>query len=186
MFSCIVLFMSCTKDRTFPIPQAATGPGGKDSIVKGTLVVNEFLARGSNNYNELILPGNPDGGSDWMEVYNTTNDTILLEAGKWFVSDSIGDSKKFKLPEVNINPKSYLLLWCDAMDTVITQIHTNFSLSKDGEQLVLNYEPTSGNIVEIDSYNFGLQQSGISFGRLPDGGNNWTSFNNPTPGTANQ
>ena len=72
---------SCLKDREFPVPAVTTGPGDRNNIQAGTILINEFEARGSQFYNELILPGNPDGGSDWMELYNTTEDTITLKAG---------------------------------------------------------------------------------------------------------
>lgn len=172
---------SCIKDRIFPIPPPVTGPGNKDSIVAGTLVINEFMASGSTFNNELA------NGSDWIEIYNTTNDTITLAKNKWYITDSVGDPLKFIMPEWTINPKSYLIVWCDDFDTVITQIHSNFKLSSSGEQLGLFYKsPPSDSLITIDAYTYGNQVSGLSFGRLPDGANNWTSFSNPTPGNPNQ
>jgi hypothetical protein len=181
-------FTSCLKDRSFPPPApVGPGPGGKDSIVYGTIVVNELMARGSTFYNELVPPGTPGGGSDWIEIFNSTYDTILMEANRWFVTDSLGDSARYKLPEININPRSYLIIWADGFDTVITQIHTNFGLNKDGEDLGLFYKrPADDLIIPIDTLTFGQQQSGVSFGRLPDGSTNWSFFTSPTPGSANQ
>ncbi len=188
LFVLAAFLSSCLKDRDFPPPApTGPGPGGKDSIIYGTLVVNEFLARGSTFYNELVPPGTPGGGADWIEIFNTTYDTILMEANRWYITDTLGDNKKYKLPEITINPRSYLVVWADDFDTVITQIHTNFGLSKDGEDLGLFYKrPSDDVIIPIDTLTFGLQQSGVSFGRLPDGSSNWSFFTSPTPGGANQ
>jgi hypothetical protein len=179
---------SCTKDRDFTLSinpnDTLPGPGGKDSIVAGTIKINEFLARGSTFYNELILSGNPNGGSDWIELYNTTNDTIEFVEGKWFITDSLADSTKYKLPSLTLLPKSFLVVWCDDMDTVITQIHSNFSLSKDGEDIGLYYQ-TDSTLLKVDGYTYGSQLSGISEGRKPDGSANWTTFSTPTPGASN-
>jgi hypothetical protein len=184
-----VVFGSCTKDRDFPViinpNDTIAGPGSKDSIVEGTLRVNEFLARGGSFYNELVLPGNPNGGSDWIELFNTTNDTIVFEKNKWFITDTIGNNKKYQLPELTMLPRSFLVVWADGLDTVINQIHTNFNLSKDGEDIGLFYQSDS-TLIKVDSYSFGTQQSGVSEGRLPDGGSTWTFFNTPTPGQPNQ
>lgn len=188
LFALAALISSCLKDRSFAPPSPiGPGPGGKDSIVFGTLVINEFQARGSTFYNELVPPGTPGGGSDWIEIFNTTYDTILLEADRWYITDSLGNNKKYKLPEVTINPRGYLVVWADNFDTVITQIHTNFALNKDGEDIGLFYQRPSDNIIiPVDTLTFGPQQSGVSFGRLPDGSSNWSIFSNPTPGGPNQ
>jgi hypothetical protein len=135
------------------------GPGGKNNILPGTLLVNEILATGSTNYNELILPGNPNGGSDWIEVFNTTNDTILLEAGKWFVSDSLSNPTKYKLPQSTILPRGLSVLY---------------------------YKKSSSNEYVVDQQTFGAQQSAKSFARLPDGSTYWDFSTNPTPGQPNK
>ncbi|MBL7930137.1 MAG: hypothetical protein JNL47_11785 [Bacteroidia bacterium] len=188
LFALTAVLSSCLKDRSFAPPEpAGPGPGGKDSIVYGTLVVNEFLARGSTFYNELVPPGTIGGGADWIEIFNTTYDTILMEANRWYITDSLGDNKKYELPELAINPRSFLIVWADGFDTVITQIHASFGLNKDGEDLALFYKrPADDVIIPIDTLTFGMQQSGVSFGRLPDGSTNWSFFSSPTPGSANQ
>ncbi|MEO8150891.1 MAG: lamin tail domain-containing protein [Bacteroidia bacterium] len=181
----VLMISACTTDKNTPVPIAANGPGGKDNIIAGTLVINEFEARGSRFFNELILPGNPEGGSDWIEIYNTTNDTITLEKGKWFLTDSLPDADLFQLPECKINPKDYLVVWCDSKDTTITQIHSNFSLNKNGEDIGLFYKDAKGVLKQIDGFTFHFQQVDGSKGRFPDGSANLKSFDNPTPGTSN-
>jgi len=62
------------------------------------------------------------------------------------------------------------------------EIHTNFSLSSDGEQLIL--WDASGNVA--DSKDFPSMYVDMSFGRFPDGTNNWTFFQPPTPKESNK
>jgi Lamin Tail Domain len=186
LFLIVIVYSSCTKDRIFPassIPpdnDTIIGPGSKDSIVYGSLVINEFEASGSTFDNELMT------GSDWFEIYNTTNDTITLEQDKWFVTDKLSDSVQYTLPPWTLNPKSFLVVWCDSQDTVITQIHTNFNLSAGGEQIGLFYKrPSDDTVIPVDTLTYGAQNSGQSYGRHPDGSNNWQYFPTPTPGSSN-
>ncbi len=59
--------------------------------------------------------------------------------------------------------------------------HTNFKINKDGESLYL----TSQNGQIIDSLWTNYIPKNISFGRKPDGGQDWFFFDEPTPGDVN-
>jgi len=83
------------------------------------------MAKGSAFYNELDpIPGD----NDWVELFNTTNDTIYLASGEWFVTDDLADTTMFELPDTLILPRGFLTVHCDEQDTTITQIHSNFKL----------------------------------------------------------
>jgi hypothetical protein len=158
-FLVAVIIFSCAKEKISP----AEVCGGKDNIVLGTLVINEFEARGSQFYNEVIHRGN-----------------------RWFITDSLADKTKFALPHTSINPKGFLIVWCDGYNTVVKQIHSNFSLNKSGEQIGLFYKQDNGDIIVVDALNYGAQQSAVSFGRHPNGSANWDHFEDPTPGIGNR
>ncbi len=151
---------------------------------RGVLKINEIMARGSGFFNELIHKTSTRSGCDWVELYNTGGDTLLLEKGKWFITESVGDNKKFEIPAVKILPYGHLILWCDGMDTTVSQIHTNFSLSKDGENLWLFYQADAG-LVVVDHLSFSYQESNTSIGRKPDGSEKWITFSRPSPGRVN-
>jgi hypothetical protein len=59
--------------------------------------------------------------------------------------------------------------------------HVNFSLNQNGESIVIY----TTNLAPIDSIYFGLQSTGVSQGRLPDGGSNIVSFTTATPDDSN-
>ncbi|HQV01756.1 MAG: lamin tail domain-containing protein [Bacteroidia bacterium] len=125
------------------------------SIETGAVIISEVLSNGSDYYNELILPGNPNGGADWLELYNTTNDTIVIKANQWFITDSFLHPQKFALPPMLLLPNMHQVIWCDGMDTTLTQIHSNFKLNKRGERLALYYKNTNQTLTQVNSITFG-------------------------------
>jgi hypothetical protein len=60
-------------------------------------------------------------------------------------------------------------------------LHTSFALSAEGEELIL----TRSDGAVADHVVFGAIPRDISYGRQPDGSNDWYLFAEPTPGSAN-
>jgi len=77
---------------------------------------------------------------------------------------------------VVIEACGYLLFWADN-DEEQGALHTNFKLSADGEYIGL-YE-TDGTTL-IDGVSFGPQSGDVSYGRSPDGNDNWVFFSGGT------
>jgi len=75
----------------------------------------------------------------------------------------------------------YLLVWCDE-DQEQGALHTNFKLSTGGEFIALTSED---GVTITDSITFGQQSADVSFGRMPDGSDQWMFLDEPSPGTAN-
>jgi hypothetical protein len=124
----------------------------------------------------------PASGNDWFELYNTDPAPISL-TGLYLTDDpSISGMTKFI-----VGPLSYVAGhgWVEFhADGSPSQgpSHVNFSLSKDGEPVRIY----NTNLTLIDAADFGLQATGVSQGRLPDGGTNLVSFiNTPTPDASN-
>lgn len=115
--------------------------------------------------------------SDWVELYNAGNSAVSLKG--YGLTDNISNPAKWKITtDVQIAPKSFLLIWADGMDT---GLHTNFKLSATGEELAL----VLPNQTVSDSIHFGSQEVNISYGRKQDGGSDWVYFETPTPGITN-
>lgn len=171
------LLVACTKDRDFPDVKTP------HNVVEGDIVINEYSASGSTFADEFGYTG------DWIELYNTTPDTIFIVPNKWYISDDATDPYKYVIQkDTFITPAGHFVLFADKLDTNITTtyIHANFNLSAAGEEIILTALNNQNIEVELDSRTFGAQTSGKSEGRSPDGSNNWAVFNVPTPGTANQ
>ncbi|MDH4240528.1 MAG: hypothetical protein OEW48_13285 [Phycisphaerae bacterium] len=82
---------------------------------------------------------------------------------------------------VIIESGGYLLFWADN-DEDQGPTHTNFKLDKEGEYVGL-YDVDGATL--IDGLSFGPQGEDDSYGRLPDGSDNWIIFDNGTA-TPNQ
>ena len=60
-------------------------------------------------------------------------------------------------------------------------LHTNFKLKSEGETILLS--DADGQILDLKGA--GEMLTDVSYGRQPDGGNQWYYFREPTPGSAN-
>ena len=137
------------------------------------IVINEFMASNQS------INQDPDFAefSDWLELYNTTDAEIDISG--YYLTDNMDDRTKWQFPVMTIIPShSYLLVWADNEDT---ELHTNFKISKNGEELALS-DPE---INTIDSIRFGGQEDDISFGRNPLNLSEWAYYSPPSPGSEN-
>ncbi|MDB5284672.1 MAG: hypothetical protein JWO06_3747, partial [Bacteroidota bacterium] len=143
------------------------------------VVVNEFLASGSSQVSEYGI------ASDWVELYNTGDSAVNFTAHSYYITDDSTKPDKFVINKLSIPGKGFLVVFCDDSATILTQIHTNFSLSKSGEFIGIYKKDQAGNFIPSTVHPFGPQSSNISEGRTPDGGTTWTTFSAPTPGMPN-
>jgi hypothetical protein len=134
-------------------------PGSRNSRAEGPVVINEFMALAA-------------GDEDWIELYNTTDEAIDLSG--FYVSDDPHDRTRYRLPEGT---------WIDENDfLVITESECGFGLNSGEETLLLT--APDGQIV-WSRYHYSEQRPGISRGRSPDGGEEWSSYRSGSPGDPN-
>ena len=144
-----------------------------------SIYINEFMA--SNT--ETIA--DPQGDfDDWIEIYNA--DIYPVNVGGMYITDDLSDPAKWRIPNTQpdsttIQPGEFLLLWADEdIDDGI--LHLDIRLSVTGEEIGIYTDDLTSN---IDSIIFGAQYIDFSFGRDPDGTDNWIYIINPTPGYSN-
>jgi len=104
-----------------------------------------------------------------------------MNLGGYFLTDNLNNPSKWMFPDVEISGEGHLLIWTDD-DVDDGYLHTNFKLSASGESISL-FDP---NLNLVDHIDFEEQTSDISYGRSPDGINNWQLFETPTPGDFNE
>lgn len=144
------------------------------------VLINELVAKGSKTESEFGTT------EDWIELYNNTDETLVLAAGAWYLSDSPSENPwKYELPEVTLAPREHLIVWCDNEDVVADYIHTNFKLNADGETVALLYRDGK-KVKVIDSYTYTSFEPGSSLARVPDGSDYWQLADQPTPQLANE
>ena len=143
------------------------------------LAINEFMASNSSSARD------PQGQyDDWIEIYNYGAGAI--DVGGMYLTDNIFSPTKWRIPSNDpdatiIGPHSYILIWADD-DITDAGLHASFKLDADGEEIGLF---DSDGITLIDSIVFGDQGGDISYGRHPDGSEQWQSFALPSPAATN-
>jgi len=162
-----------------PTPNAAN-LRPHDDVITG-LFINEFVARYGSVY-----PDEFGNFSDWIEIYNSNAFEVNL-AGL-FISDDADEPEMCQFPATNlvatsVPPNGYLVLRADAKPE-LGPLHLNFQLASLGESIILtqNFNETMFTLDEVD---FSAQETDVSYGRAPDGSNNWEFFATTTPGARN-
>jgi len=161
----------------------------KDAAENQKVVINEINYKSSSSF---------DCG-DWVELYNNGKENVILK--NWKLKDD-DDTHEFLLPEISLEPESYLVLTNDSVKfrtifPTVTNMTGNFSfgLSSTAETVRLYNE----NETLIDSVNFtstspwALEPNGTgatlalinpTLDNTP--AENWkASFNQGTPGKIN-
>ncbi len=140
------------------------------------LYINEFMASNSSTIADEF--GEYD---DWIEIYNGDSGPVWL--GDKYLTDNLNKPDKWKLPQINLNAGSFLLIWADG-DSLQGDHHTNFKLSAGGEQIGIFTSLANGSI-PIDALTFGAQTTDVPMGLLPNGAGMMQVLQIPTPGASN-
>ena len=134
----------------------------KSKINSGSLVINELMSN-----NKSTVKDHSGKNEDWIELYNSSN--FPVSTNNLYLSDTISNLLKWKLPNSVVLPDDYLIVWADE-DGNQGSDHANFKLSNLGEIVILSNSDST----IIDSISFPTQNEDISFGRSPNGYGNFT------------
>ncbi len=167
----IAVIDDISNSSTLPCEPAYIPPSGEETPL---LFINEFMAS-----NDTTIADEHGDYDDWIEVYNAETEAVWL--GDKYLTDNLSSPAKWAMPDAYIEPEEFLLFWADG-EPEQGLFHTNFKLSKDGEDIGI----FNTNKEAIDEYVFGAQQTDISEGRFPNGIDNWIFFEFPTPGKSNE
>ncbi|MEO0226394.1 MAG: hypothetical protein ABIL05_05530, partial [candidate division WOR-3 bacterium] len=83
-----------------------------------------------------------------------------------------------------ITAGGFLIFWADNEPSEGV-LHTNFRLDATNGEGIGLYDTDENEQRLIDARAFEPQKCDTSYGRYPDGENNWQFFSKPTPGKAN-
>ncbi|MFQ5628420.1 MAG: FlgD immunoglobulin-like domain containing protein [bacterium] len=163
-----------TQQRICPLPLRSLCDSGDFPVV-----INELMA------NNTATIADPQGEFDsWIELHNTLANTFDLSG--MFLSNDSTASRKWRFPQgATIPGNGYLLIWADGDSLDVPGLHTSFTLSDTGGQ-ILFLEADTGGMAVLDSVAFAAQTAGISFGRLTDGDTTFAVFTSSTPGRPNE
>ena len=196
-------------DRIFLFKKLADGSGLQDSVVFGQQVPDRSIGRIANGVGGFALNVATRGASNtaaglgaistvkinewlaaptiapgWFELFNSGAAPVLLSGN--YLTDNLTNRIKYLIPPLtfiggtgNAGNSRWLQLFADN-DNGATPNHVNFTLNSAGEAIGI----FSGTGVQLESISFGLQTSGVSGGRFPDGSASIQTLT-PTPNAAN-
>ena len=146
-----------------------------------TILISEFMASNSS-----VLPDTFHEYSDWIEIYNASEEAVDLNG--WFLTDDADRLDLWQFPEAQLAADKALVVRASGNDTRRDhEIHTNFRLSAAGEYLALVRPDKT--IAHEFSASFPKQRSGISYGILFENASpnqqHLRYFSTPTPGEIN-
>ena len=140
------------------------------------LTINEIMAANSSRAHDEY--GDYD---DWVEIYNAGSSSVWL--GDKYLSDDYLTPNKWQMPDMEIHPGEFKLFWCDG-ETWEGLNHTGFKLDADGEEIGI-FDSETNAFAQIDFVEFGIQQSNVSIGRIPNGTGAIAVLPYATPGYSN-
>jgi len=131
-----------------------------------TPVISEFMA--SNGSSEPLAEGellDEDGeSSDWIEIYNPTDEAVHL--GGWYLTNNADNLEQWQFPDgVVLGAGQFLIVFASGKDRAAAnaELHTNFRLNIDGEYLAL-VEADGNTIAHEYGPKFPRQLSDVSYG----------------------
>lgn len=139
------------------------------------LVINEFMSK-----NNSTLEDEFGDYSDWIEIFNPTQDTIHLL--NWHLSDDEDELNKWTFPNLIIESGGFVLVFASGKNIYTPNgVHTNFKIGASGEALFLCN--SSGQIVDqtVEVELEGDQ----SYGRISDGNSPFAKFYTSSPNSSN-
>ena len=152
---------------------SCTAPGSGSKIV-----INEVLVDNQENFED-------DYGvhSGWVEIFNTSYNSVNLAGCYLKVSSQPGDTVSYFIPKGDvltaISPRQHALFWADNMPDRGTY-HISFSFDPTKENYVALYNADGKTLIDEVTIPAG-QVADISYGRVVDGQDEWGQLKKVTP-----
>lgn len=161
------------------------GTPGRDETVQeqlplpGAVIINELLSHSHS------------AQSDWIELYNTTGQSVNI--GGWFISDSFSSDDnrmKYRIPAgVILTPDNpYYVISENQFNNVSDSgCRIPFALSEGGETVYLQSAAGDTLTGYFTKREFGAAESGVAFGQFVKslGGTDFVAMSQNTPNAAN-
>lgn len=134
-------------------------------------VLNEFMSSNSS-----ALQDYQGDYSDWIEIFNSSNESINLS--NYYLSDDENDVQKWIFPSIELLPSQYLIVFASGKDIYVNEeAHTNFKIKQSGENLILS--SSDGEVLQnIQAIEVPTDKS---YSCIPDGDIQNMQLSAPTP-----
>ncbi len=142
--------------------------------MQAQVIINEFMA-----INTTTIVDEDGEYVDWIELYNTSSQTVNLNG--WHLSDDDDQPVKWTFPNVSIGAGDFLVVFASGKDRTDGELHTNFSIKSTGEVLYMTDE--DGGVIDFVTPQ--LLSSDQSYGRIDEDEDDYEVFSEASPGEAN-
>lgn len=125
-------------------------------MMAGDVFISEFLAQ-----NDGGLADQDGDASDWIEIFNASAADVNLQG--WHLTDESDDLTKWEFPSVVVPAGGFVVVFASSKDRAVagSELHTNFSLSTEGEYLAL-VEPDG--LTKASEFDAPQQYENVSYG----------------------
>lgn len=161
----------------YPTPGYENTAAGWESFQQSLSCESPLIINEAQVYNLNLAPVNKEY-YDWVELKNNSGAALLLS--DYYISDDRDDYLRYRLPEVELGPGEFILLYCTAEALPEGYYAAGFELNSENEQLYL--ATAEGELLDSVSLK-DIPYLG-SFGRMA-GENGWFYFSSPSPGSEN-
>lgn len=161
----------------YPTPGYENTAAGWESFQQSLSCESPLIINEAQVYNLNLAPVNKEY-YDWVELKNNSGAALLLS--DYYISDDREDYLKYRLPEVELGPGEFILLYCTSEALPEGYYAAGFELNSENEQLYL--ATAEGELLDSVSLK-DIPYLG-SFGRMA-GENGWFYFSSPSPGSEN-
>ena len=161
----------------YPTPGYENTAAGWESFQQSLSCESPLIINEAQVYNLNLAPVNKEY-YDWVELKNNSGAALLLS--DYYISDDREDYLRYRLPEVELGPGEFILLYCTAEALPEGYYAAGFELNSENEQLYL--ATAEGELLDSVSLK-DIPYLG-SFGRMA-GENGWFYFSSPSPGSEN-
>jgi hypothetical protein len=153
---------------------AGTDSGASDAIVDTSNDGSDDAGAGESTLvlNELVAQA-PEGGADWIEIYNSGPTAVSLDG--YLLEDSDPANRVVLPTGLSVPSRGYLVLTQD--------VEFDFGLGRTDALFLMAPDETP---VDSTSWLEPSADEGLSWGRLPNGSGSFMSLRSPTPGTVNR
>jgi len=158
---------------TQPTPGQANSENSLESvsITDGVsdVTINEILL--DNSFSIIDEDGER---SSWVELHNTSGSAVNLS--DYALSDDKNKLLRWRLPNIELAPDDYVIVYLSGKDKSENELHANFKLGSDETQLFLtNLASCTVQTVDLPDES----KDNIAYGLSSDG--SWLYYPQPTP-----
>ena len=148
------------------------------------VVINELM---QSNV-EFMMDDLNEFPDSWVELYNAGNEAVSL--GDYQISNKNKVKKAWALPQMTLEPKQHIIIYCDKEGKEDNRLHADFRLESGKGCTVYLFKGDNKEPVDSLPYLDGkpmvkMPAPDVAFGRKTDGADEWGYQLTPTPGQAN-